>query len=326
MPNSAPSVHTVAFVLFDDVVMLDVVGPMQVLGDVRRRTGGRYAYEVLPVSVSGGAVRSDLGQSLDTQPLAALADTQVDTVIVAGGADVMAACKDARLVAGLQALAARSVRAASICTGAFLLARAGLLRGKRVVTHWRFCNRLQGLHPDVHIDPDRIYVQDGRIWTSGGVTAGIDMTLAMVEEDFSKDTALAVARELVVFPNRSGGQAQFTAPDDLAHGSEMFDDLHRWMADHIAQGLRVADLARRAHMSPRSFARKYPQVTGQSPGRALENARLSAAVRALVETGLPLKRVAARAGYGDYERMRRAFMRRFGISPRQYRDRFGRSG
>ncbi len=328
MPNFVPIKHRVAFLVFADVLMLDIVGPLQVLREIGAWSGGRFQYDVTLISVDGGSVQTDLGQSLDTRSIMELGDDQVDTLLIAGGPGVTRACGDAKLLAGIKAISNRCLRIAAICTGTFLLAKTGLLSGKKAVTHWRFCDRLREAYPDVRVDPDAIYIRDGRIWTSGGVTSGIDMALAIAEEDFGAAVVLDAARELVVFPNRSGGQSQFVSPDDLdtLGRSEEFDELHHWMISNIGRGLSVSDLAKFVNMSQRTFARRYPQVTGQSPGRALEKARLAAAIRLLVDSNLPLKRVAVLSGHGDYERMRRTFVRSFGISPNHYRERFGRQG
>jgi transcriptional regulator GlxA family with amidase domain len=190
-------------------------------------------------------------------------------------------------------------------------------------THWDWATRLGAQYPDIRIDPDRIYIQDGRVWTSAGVSAGIDLTLALIEDDFGHQVAIQTARQLVMFIKRSGGQSQFSVP--LAaqrHDRGDFADLHAWMAVHLADDLCVERLAEHVGMSPRHFARSYAGKVGRTPGKTVDAMRLEAACRALEETGLPLKSIAAAAGHGDEQSLRRAFQRQLGISPTQYRERF----
>ena len=214
-------------------------------------------------------------------------------------------------------------RVCSVCTGAFLLAAAGQLDGRHVATHWDWVARLGAQYPGIHIDADRIYIQDGPVWTSAGVSAGIDLTLALIEADFGHQVAIQTARQLVMFIKRSGGQSQFSVP--LAaqlHDRGDFADLHAWMAAHLADDLSVERLAEHVGMSPRSFARSYVAKVGRTPAKTVEAMRLEAACRALEETDLPLKSIAAAAGHGDEQALRRAFQRQLGVSPTQYRDRF----
>jgi transcriptional regulator GlxA family with amidase domain len=208
-----------------------------------------------------------------------------------------------------------------VCSGAFLLATAGLLDGRRAVTHWRRCAEFARRFPAVRLEPDPIFIRDGDIWTSAGVTAGIDLALALVEEDLGRELALAVARHLVVFLKRPGGQAQFSATLALQHGDARFERLHAWIADNLRRDLSVGSLADAAGMSERSFVRHYRQATGRTPARAVEQVRVEAA-RHLLERGRPVKRVAAHCGYGSEETMRRSFLRLLGATPQAYRERF----
>jgi transcriptional regulator GlxA family with amidase domain len=217
-------------------------------------------------------------------------------------------------------------RVASVCTGAFLLAACGLLDGRRAVTHWRSCARLQQRHPAVRVEEDRIYLRDGKVWTSAGVTAGIDLALALVEEDLGRDLALAVARHLVVFLKRPGGQSQFSTMLAAQSAGDDFARLHDWIATHLDADLRVEHLAAAAGMSPRHFARVYAERMGRTPAKAVEAMRIEAARRALEESGAPIEAVARRCGFGDEERMRRSFLRRLGVGPRAYRARFAGGG
>jgi transcriptional regulator GlxA family with amidase domain len=217
-------------------------------------------------------------------------------------------------------------RVVSVCTGAFLLAEAGLLDGRRAVTHWTRCKALAERYPAIQVEPDPIFVRDGPVWTSAGVTAGIDLALALVEADLGQAAALAVARHLVVFLKRPGGQAQFSAALTL-QGLEglvenRFGRLHAWIAEHLADDLSVPALAREAGMSLRSFAGHHREATGVTPAEAVERLRLEAARRVLIETSLPVKRVAARCGLGSEETMRRTFLRHLGVNPQDYRSRF----
>ena len=245
----------------------------------------------------------------------------LDTLIVAGGFGVDPACDNDELVAWIKARASAARRITSVCSGAFLLATAGLLNGRRAVTHWRRCAEFARRFPAVLLEPDPIFVQDGNIWTSAGITAGIDLALALIEADLGWQTALAVARHLVVFLKRPGGQAQFSATLALQHGEVRFERLHAWITENICEDLSVSSLAHAAGMSERSFVRHYRQTTGTTPARAVEQIRVEAA-RRMLELGLPVKRVAAHCGFGSEETMRRSFLRLLGTTPQFYRERF----
>ncbi len=231
-----------------------------------------------------------------------------------------------RLVAWLAARAAQARRTCSVCTGAFLLAAAGLLDGRRATTHWRWAGALQAQYPKVRVEPRPIYVQDGAIWSSAGVSAGIDLALALVEADLGHAAALEVARYLVVFLKRPGSQAQFSAAlAGQVEGNGRFGDLHAWIAANLGRDLRIERLAERMAMSPRNFARAYAAATGVTPAKAVEARRVEQARRLLEETARPIGWVARQCGFGDDERMRRSFTRWIGVSPSDYRERF-RSG
>jgi transcriptional regulator GlxA family with amidase domain len=217
-------------------------------------------------------------------------------------------------------------RVCAVCTGAFLLAEAGLLDGRRAVTHWGSCDALQQPYPRITVERDPIFLRDGKVWTSAGVTAGIDLALALVEEDLGRAMALRVARHLVVFLKRPGGQSQFSAMlESQAQGDGAFGDLHDWMARRLADDLGVDALAARAGMSPRNFARVYAKRMGTTPAKAVERLRVDAARRALEETDASIESIADRCGFGDEERMRRSFLRSLGVPPRHYRARFTRA-
>ena len=324
-PRFTPT-RRIEVLAFPDVQLLDVAGPLQVFAtanDIERMAGRSALYE--PVTVADGALTlSSAGLGLATRPLPASPRPAVDTLIVAGGWGVHSACQDKRLVGWIKARARTARRVASVCSGAFLLATAGLLDGRRAATHWSRCGEFAQRFPKVKLEPDPIFVQDGKVWTSAGITAGIDLALALVEEDQGHELALAVARQLVVFLKRPGGQAQFSAALALQHGNRRFERLHAWITDHLTSDLSVAALADASGMSERSFVRHYRQATGATPARAVEQLRVEAARRAL-EGGLPVKRAAQRCGFGSEETMRRSFLRHLGASPQAYRERFAQS-
>ena len=307
---------------FDGVQLLDVAGPLQVFAsanDLARAAGKPCPYQLATVAEQP-LVTTSVGIGLAAHELSR-PGAPLDTLIVAGGLGVYGACENAVLIRWITARAAAARRIASVCTGAFLLATAGLLDGRRAVTHWQRCAEFARRFPAVHLEPDPIFVQDGNIWTSAGITAGIDLALALVETDLGRPVALAVARQLVVFLKRPGGQAQFSATLALQHGDVRFERLHAWIADHLRGDLSVPTLADAASMSERSFVRHYRRATGMTPARAIEKIRVEAA-RQVLEQGLPVKRVAARCGFGSEETMRRSFLRVLGATPQAYRERF----
>jgi len=320
--------RSVVLVAFDQALLLDLAGPLQTFAtasELAVEAGLARPYRLSVVSARGGAVPTSSGLPLVAEPFAALRGKAVDTLIVPGGRGARLDPPDAALLRWIARQARRARRTCSVCTGAFLLAGAGLLDGRRAVTHWAHCARLQELHPRVRVEADPIFLRDGNLWTSAGVTAGIDLALALVEEDLGRDLALRVARQLVVFLKRPGGQSQFSAVlQTQARDDGSFERLHAWMAAHLAEDLGVEALAERAGMSPRNFARVYTRRLGVTPAKAVERLRLEAARRALEETTAPIERVARTCGFGDEERMRRAFLRQLGVPPRHYRQRFSR--
>ncbi len=310
---------------FPAVQILDVTGPLQVFvsaNDIVAGAGGTAPYVLRIVAQGGRAVTASAGLDLTAAPLPE-AGTEVDTLMVAGGPGVEAAAADPALLGWVRERSAQARRVASVCTGAFLLAASGVLDGRRAVTHWSFCAELARRFPAVHVEPDPIFVRDGPVWTSAGVTAGIDLALALVEQDLGRGVALAVARYLVVFLKRPGGQAQFSAALSLQAAEDIFGALHDWISLHLAEDLSLPALARRAGMSERSFSRHYVEATGLTPGRAVERLRVEAARRLLSESRLPVKRIAQRCGFGSEETMRRSFLRLLAATPQDYRARFG---
>ncbi|WP_296081062.1 GlxA family transcriptional regulator [uncultured Agrobacterium sp.] len=307
---------------FPDVQLLDVAGPLQVFAstnDLLVNAGKPAHYQPVAVGAQTPIVTSS-ALTIGTSALSGASEA-LDTLIVPGGWGVYRACEDQQLVSWIAQRSKTARRTASVCSGAFLLASTGLLDGRRAVTHWQRCGEFRKHFPKVRLDPDPIFIQDGAIWTSAGVTAGIDLALALVENDLGREVALAVARQLVVFLKRPGGQSQFSAALTLQDESGRFDGLHAWMMENITQDLSLADLAEKAGMSLRSFSRHYREQTGVTPSKALEEMRLETA-RRLLEQAQPVSRAARRAGFGSEETLRRLFQRRFGVSPQAYRERF----
>jgi len=295
---------------------------MQVFAAANDVVGGSEdprPYEIAVVA-NQTSVMSCAGLGLFTGPLTA-PEMPLDTLVIAGGPGVNDACHCPAQLAWIKARAAKARRIASVCSGAFLLAEAGLLDGRRAVTHWGRCAEFARRFPNVHLDRDPIFINDGNIWTSAGVTAGIDLMLALVEADLGHRVALAVARELVVFLKRPGGQAQFSNTLALQSTDECFERLHSWIVENLCNDLSVACLARTAGMSERSFVRHYRQTTGMTPARAVESIRIEVA-RHMLEDGQTVKRVARACGFGSEETMRRAFLRILGVTAQAYGRRF----
>ncbi|WP_169543646.1 GlxA family transcriptional regulator [Sneathiella aquimaris] len=316
--------HLIYFYVFEDALMLDISGPLQVLKSAINRADKTPFYDLRFCSATGGTVRTDVGIGIETIPVHAIPDQQIDTVFVTGGISIFKTYQAPEEVAAVKRLVSLSKRVCSVCTGAFMLAQAGLLEGRNAVTHWRRCSRLRREFPNIVIREDAIFVQDGPIWTSAGVTTGIDLALALVEADLGREAALAIAQELVVFMKRPGGQQQYSAllKVQIEDRKGEFDRLHQWVLENLSASLNVLDLANITGMSSRTFTRRYKQATGMGPAEALERFRLEAAAQLLMETDLPMKRIADRSGFGQYERMRRAFLKIFGVSPKLYRERF----
>ena len=324
-PRSSPSAPRVVEVLaYPAVQLLDVTGPAQVFAsanDAVVAAGGTPPYVVKLVAQGGGSATASAGLRLAADPLPPWCEA-LDTLLVAGGTGAEAATENPVLIDWVRHRATQARRIASVCTGAFLLAAAGLMEGRRAATHWEYCSRLAQRFPSVRVEPDPIFVRDGPVWTSAGVTAGIDLALALVEEDLGRSIALAVARYLVVFLKRPGGQAQFSTTLALQTAEDQFGALHDWISTHLAEDLSLSVLAHQAGMSERSFSRHYAQATGQTPARAIERLRVEAARRLLSESRTPIKRIMQRCGFGSEETMRRSFLRLLAVTPQDYRSRF----
>jgi transcriptional regulator GlxA family with amidase domain len=312
---------------YDGVSLLDLAGPLEAFR-VASTFGGpradRMPYECSVVSVRGGPVQTASGVVLVTDSVRTLSRTQIDTLIVPGAFLVDDVTRDRDLVRWVGKEAATCRRVCSVCIGSFLLAEAGLLDGRRAATHWMHAPLLATRHPKVDVEPDAIFVRDGRVWSSAGVTTGIDLALALIEEDAGRQAAMNVARLLVVYLKRSGGQSQYSAllAAQVESESETFDPLDRWIAEHLKEDLRVEALAERVHMSPRNFARAYAEKRGCTPAKAVEAIRVEAARRRLEETEERIESVAETSGFSSEEQMRCAFIRIVGIPPREYRKHF----
>jgi transcriptional regulator GlxA family with amidase domain len=323
----------VAILASEGCQSLDVVGPYEVLAGAseaqQRRRARDPGYQVRIAARRRALVRAESGVGLAPEvTLARLAEerTPLDTFIVAGGAGARRDARDPQVVAMVRRVAGRARRVASVCTGAFVLAAAGLLDGRRAATHWAYCDELRAFRPAVRVEPDPIYVRDGNLWTSAGVTAGIDLALALVEEDLGREVAALVARWMVVFVRRAGGQSQFSAQLAVQAAERApIRDLQAWIVEHPEGALDVPSLARRAGMSPRHFSRVFRAETGVTPADYVDRVRVETARRLLETTAMPVERVAGSAGFGTPESLRRSLGRRIGLSPREYRARFGRS-
>lgn len=324
MPSiSAKSRPTVVILTFPNAKLLDIAGPMQVFADARQYRG--EPYEIVVVSVDGGDQLTDTGVQLRSERMDIWRDKPIHTLLISGGLGAQTAAQNSDLVEKTAALARRSKRVGSVCTGAYILAATGLLDGCRAVTHWSTCQDLANKYPDVNVEPDQIYIKNDRIWTSAGVTAGIDMALAMVAEDSGRKFAIEVARTLVTYMARPGGQAQFSVMlrSQANDAAGRFDALHSWIEGHLTEDLRVDGLAEQAGMSVRNFSRVYQSTTGRTPAKTVELFRVMAARDQLEQTSEPISTIARRTGFLDDERLRRSFQRIFGLSPKECRERFG---
>jgi transcriptional regulator GlxA family with amidase domain len=301
---------------------LDLVGPFDVFTGATR-LGGDYQVEVC--AAAEGPVEGEGGLRILPQRTFASLRGEIDTLIVPGGVGARPLSDDPAAVEPFGRLARRARRIASVCTGSFILGAAGLLDGRRATTHWAYCAELAGRFPAAQIAPDPIYVRDGDLWTSAGVTAGIDLALALVEDDLGRAAAMTLARYLVMFVRRAGGQSQFSVV--LASQStaerEPIREVVGWIAEHLGEAGDVPLLARRAGMSVRHFSRVFRAQTGVAPAAFVARARVEAARRLLESTSLSIERVAEAAGFGGPEVLRRAFARDLRLSPREYRARFG---
>ncbi|RKE34835.1 AraC family transcriptional regulator with amidase-like domain [Paraburkholderia sp. BL23I1N1] len=346
----------IVFAVAPELVLLDACGPLEafwraeltmaaaagVAGGAVRASGatgpnsptnqpaGPIAYRTTVASIDGGVLQTFPGLPVVTERLDSIDDQPIDTLIVPGVPIDEHCTLQPELVAWIRRRAPQARRVCSVCTGAFYLAAAGLLDGRRATTHWRDAPHLARRFPNVQVDADPIFIRDVRdgggeraVWTSAGVTAGIDLALALIEEDVGHAVAMQAARRLVVFMKRPGGQSQFSAAlAAQASAGGPFEALHSWMTAHLRDDLSVERLAERVQMSPRTFARRYVDEVGRTPAKTVSALRLEAAARVLAESRRPLKQIALDCGFGSEQNLRRAFVRRFGVLPLEYRERF----
>jgi transcriptional regulator GlxA family with amidase domain len=305
----------IAFLIFENFQLLDAAGPIAAFEIAGRYRPGAYALTTL--AKSHGVVASSSGASMSALDMRSA--HALDTLVIAGGDGTRQAFRDPELLDFLRQAAAKARRIASVCSGAFLLAEAGLLDGKRATTHWGRTSDFAGRYPQVRLEPDRIFIRDGAIWTSAGITAGIDLALALIAEDLGEGVARQTAQQLVVYRRRPGGQSQFSALLEMERPDGRFASLIAWARERLAEPLNVERLAAKAAMSPRNFARRFHEETGHTPARAIERLRVECAREKIEASPEPIDRIAAATGFGDAERMRRAFLRAFGQPPQALR-------
>ena len=303
-----------ALLIFPDFQLLDAAGPISAF-----EIAGRYApgtYDITVMAAVPGPILSSAGVSMMAEPLR---DSPFDTVMVAGGDGTRAAAVDPQIKDWVISASAKARRTASICSGAYILAEAGLLDGKRATTHWQRSADFARRYPRVTLEPDRIFVREGETWTSAGISAGIDMSLAMIADDLGEEVSRGTAQQLVVYHRRPGGQSQFSALLEMGGQEGRFAKLLDWMRANLARPLTVEHLADRAAMSPRHFARAFAAEIGMTPAKAVERLRLETARERVEASNDSIDRVAEQVGFGDPERMRRAFLRAFGQPPQALR-------
>ena len=305
----------IAVLIFPDFQLLDAAGPISVFEIAARYAQKAPAIRVL--AAKAGPVRSSSGAEMLARDLTSA--TAITTLIVAGGEGIATAARCETTLAFVRRLAKRGVRVASVCSGAYVLAEAGLLDGRRATTHWGRTRDFIVRYPKVKLEPDQIFTRDGNVWTSAGITAGIDLALAMVTEDHGEEVAQNTARQLVLYHRRSGGQSQFSSLLELKAPNGRFGALLSWAREHLDAPLTVEDLAERAGMSSRHFARAFAAETGATPSKAIERLRIEVARERVQASGEAIEHVAQSTGFGDPERMRRAFIRAFGQPPQSLR-------
>ena len=325
-------VRRIGIVAFDGVELLDLTGPLDVFGmsALGLQQSGVTTDTPYPIEVLArrpGLITSSSSLRIHADSAYGELRDDIDTLLIPGAPDVRAVLADPDLIEWVRAMSCRVRRLVSICTGAFLLAEAGLLDRRRATTHWAFCDRFASDYPAVSVEPDRIFLREDHIATSGGITSGIDLALSLIEEDWGRETALLTARYLVVFLKRPGGQSQFSGflVSEATKNADL-RALQLWIMENPAEHHSVEALADRVAMSPRNFARVFQAETGMTPAKFVEKARIDAARHLLGTTDGRVESVAVKAGFGDAERMRRAFIRNLGVNPQDYRERFGSLG
>ncbi|RKE40090.1 AraC family transcriptional regulator with amidase-like domain [Paraburkholderia sp. BL23I1N1] len=307
--------HRIGFLLSDGFQVMALAS--QAVFEYANVVAGETFYGIENFSVAGGEVRSSLGMSVVTRPVGVR--TAIDTWIAAGVTTPLTSPPPAEVLAFLRKAATRARRIAGICTGGFVLAEAGLLANRRATTHWAYAREMTSRFPDIHVEEDRIYIVDGPIWTSAGMTAGLDLALGMVEKDLGADVARSVAHKLVMHQRRAGGQSQHSEMLDLAPKSDRIQDALNYARKHLSRPLTVDELASTAHLSPRQFSRVFTLETGQSPAKAIEGLRLEAARLMIEKSRHSLEVIAKETGFRDRRHMREAFMRGFGLPPQEVR-------
>jgi transcriptional regulator GlxA family with amidase domain len=312
---------------YDGVSLLDLAGPLEafsIASAFRCESDAPVSYDCVVASILGGPVKTADGVALVTESMRSFGRKTIDTLIVPGAFAVENVTRDPALVQWVRDHAASCRRVCSVCVGSFLLAAAGVLDGRRTTTHWMYAPLLAARYPRITVEPEAIFIRDGAIWSSAGVTTGIDLALALIEQDAGRDLAMKVARILVVYLRRSGGQSQYSAllAAQTETESEAFSELERWIAEHPNSDLRVDSLAERVHMSSRNFIRAYAAKRGRTPAKAVEAIRVDAARRQLEETNNRIESIANACGFSGEEQMRCAFLRNIKIPPREYRRHF----
>lgn len=320
-----PNPALVVFAVYDGSSLLTLAGPLNAFMLANAlSTDRKRPYQTMVVSARGGMIRTCDGATLHTEPASKLRGRSIDTLIVPGARLPEDVTRDRALLDWVRKRAGTCRRVVSECTGAFLLAEAGLFDGLRVTTHWAYAADMAQRYPALTVDADRLFINEGRVWSSAGLTAGIDLALALIEKDLGRKTALDVARFLVVYLKRSGGQSQYSAllSAQAYDDSDAFGHIEQRIAEHPAEDFSVEKLAKLAHMSPRNFARAYAAHRGRTPAKAVEAIRVDAARRRLEDTDERIEAVARRCGFRSEGRMRCAFLRNLGLPPREYRKRF----
>lgn len=321
--SARSTVKVIGLLAYDDMQALDLVGPLDVFGTANALASGTRPYELCVVGLGARAARAENG--LAVTPACSLMEVpQLDTLLIPGGAGSRAISTDSRLLDWLRERAKHTRRIVSVCTGAYVLAASGLLDGRRVTTHWRFADDLARRYPALRVEPDLLYLRDGCFATSGGLTAGMDLALALVEEDLGAPAALAVARHLVMYVKRPGNQAQFSAPlAAQTQGAGRLRELVDWLLTHLHDDLTVSRMAEQMAMSERHFGRVFAEMFGTTPARLVERLRLEQACLRLTQGKAPIERIASGVGFRSADAFRRAFHKRYGVTPGAYRERFG---
>lgn len=333
MKNGKPPIRSakrkhIVILACDDAQILDITGPAEIFQSAAELSG-TDAYQVTLVGQRRDFITTTCGINLSVnrsfKQFTPEEVRNIDTLVVAGGRGMRRNAANNDIMRFVEKAAKKARRVTSVCTGAFILAAAGLLDGRRAATHWMYCDTLERNFPGIAVDQDAIYVRDGNVWTSAGVTAGMDLALALVEDDLGREVALEVARQKVMFMMRPGGQSQYSSHLAAQQSQDTpMGRLMKWILDNVSDNLSVPELARQAAMSERNFARQFAKETGTTPARFVEAARVEAARRSLEEGTLHIDQISMSCGFTNAERMRRAFHRHLGISPQDYRARFGK--